>query len=586
MSESEVTDQVPMSARRSFVASKFKAVTESLKNFPKKLGFALRRKFKRRQKVAKPPKPEEDLVVVLDRYRIERHASIQVTLDKAFHHGFDMTQNHPVTLYHCDYSKFQTDDLDSDWLYYKGLVFAEYKAACLAKDHPHVLKPLSYEVNESSRLVFIVFECMNSFVSLKDFLLDERVKTVLCAEKKNQDIAVKSENLAKSLVRQVVSVIGFYHLHLLGLGNMDLANVYLDLSQYEKQAEAGAYNIASDKWAAPPVRVHIRSVIPVSETLHQSLGSPQFQTPELLLLGETLADLTDVWYVGLLTYILAVGKIPYTEVTEADNQDGTLPVQAVKPLEWMSADFQHFLRRSLTIPYHRANINELASHPFLNLPSLSGKAWVPIAKAYALVDYVVDVQAYWLAKSMHQIDHKVIDEVRLGYYNALNLEEDDSGWVFMNVCEDLCQDLSKEVADEDFNIIELGQWAERPVEPVLPWTGNRPFYIPSQTSSPTSQELFWYNAPFKPSQATSAIFWPIYHEMFGSNDDGQRHEEKKAAASEKFDAETRRATLVVSDDDAASQVGSDYSEYDDDNEMAYLAKPFFPAEGCLSGIEF
>ena len=94
-------------------------------------------------------------------------------------------------------------------------------------------------------------------------------------------------------------------------------------------------------------------------------GSPLYMAPEIIK-GDNYNNKADIWSLGIITYELLVGKVPY----ESDNIIKMLKVIEQSDLlipETLSVDAKDFLKKTLNkTSYLRPSYETLLEHPFFN----------------------------------------------------------------------------------------------------------------------------------------------------------------------------------------------------------------------------
>ncbi|SMN19261.1 similar to Saccharomyces cerevisiae YBR274W CHK1 Serine/threonine kinase and DNA damage checkpoint effector, mediates cell cycle arrest via phosphorylation of Pds1p [Maudiozyma saulgeensis] len=225
----------------------------------------------------------------------------------------------------------------------KNDTFNEIKLHMKCSKHPNILKLIDCQMEDQFICIFL--ELANG-----GDLFD----------KIEPDIGVDTE-IAQFYFKQLVNAIFYLH-NECGIAHRDIKpeNILLDKDGNLKLADFGLASKFKRKDGSKKVSKDKR-------------GSYPYMAPEILSSDIPLyyADVTDVWSIGILVFVLLTGEIPWEIPTKEDNNfinfiknKGNLNLGP-----WSKIEFNHLnlLRKLLQpLPEQRVTINQLKLHPWYN----------------------------------------------------------------------------------------------------------------------------------------------------------------------------------------------------------------------------
>ncbi|GCE97372.1 Chk1 protein kinase [Zygosaccharomyces mellis] len=177
-------------------------------------------------------------------------------------------------------------------------------------------------------------------------------------DKIEPDIGVDSE-VAQFYFQQLVSAVSYLHEEC-GVAHRDIKpeNLLLDKNGNLKLADFGLASKFRRKDGS-------------KRLCYDQRGSPQYMAPEILHYDEYYADVTDIWSIGVLLFVILTGELPWDlPVFEDENfqcfmeNNGKLNVGP-----WAKIDFTHLnlLRKLLQPdPLKRVSLRNVQLHPWFN----------------------------------------------------------------------------------------------------------------------------------------------------------------------------------------------------------------------------
>ncbi|CXI92292.1 serine/threonine protein kinase KIN, putative [Plasmodium berghei] len=194
-------------------------------------------------------------------------------------------------------------------------------------DHNHICR--FYEVHENKNNIYMILE----------YLGNGDLLTYIC---KNSNI---NENIAKRILYQLISAIEY--LHKINIVHRDLKpeNILLDHNNNIKLIDFGLSTIYSK-----------------NNFLQTSCGSPFYTPPEILLGKKYNPELTDVWSLGIILFLLLNKKLPFNH-----NDINKLFQQIIKGLmqfePHVSINAKNLIQNMLNVNCkNRYNLNQIKNH--------------------------------------------------------------------------------------------------------------------------------------------------------------------------------------------------------------------------------
>ncbi|KAI9142762.1 kinase-like domain-containing protein [Paraphysoderma sedebokerense] len=198
-------------------------------------------------------------------------------------------------------------------------------------DHPHVVK--LHEVIVSPSNYYLFFEYVDGGQMLDYIVTNGRLR----------------ERHARRFVRQLVSALEYIHSNSIVHRDLKIENILLTSSSTIKLIDFGLSNTFSP-----------------SSHLTTFCGSLYFASPELLNAKPYIGPEVDIWSLGVITYVLVCGKVPFDD-PNMPNLHLKIKKGEVEYPGFLSDELRQFLSRMLTVePSLRASLSELKSHPWLN----------------------------------------------------------------------------------------------------------------------------------------------------------------------------------------------------------------------------
>lgn len=224
-------------------------------------------------------------------------------------------------------------------------ILNEIKLHLKCSNHPNILKVLDCSIKQDSKFVCIYLELADG-----GDLFD----------KIEPDVGVDTE-IAQFYFKQLVNAISYLH-NDCGIAHRDIKpeNILLDKDGNLKLADFGLASKFKRKDGSKKISKDKR-------------GSYPYMAPEILNSDQPIyyADLTDIWSIGILIFVLLTGEIPWELPTKEDNNfvnfiknKGNLNLGP-----WAKIDLTHLnlLRKILQpIPEQRATLSQLKLHPWYN----------------------------------------------------------------------------------------------------------------------------------------------------------------------------------------------------------------------------
>ncbi|GMS96817.1 hypothetical protein PENTCL1PPCAC_18992, partial [Pristionchus entomophagus] len=200
-----------------------------------------------------------------------------------------------------------------------------------ALNHPNIIQ--IFEVFENKDKIILVMEYANGG-ELYDYV---------------SKYGSLQEQEARRIFRQITSAVLYCHKHKVAHRDLKLENILLDSNNHAKIADFGLSNYFSDK-----------------TLLNTFCGSPLYASPEIINGTPYRGPEVDCWSLGILLYTLVYGSMPF------DGRDFNRMVRQIKKGAYYEPDTPStasmLIRNMLRVnPERRANIDDIASHWWLNL---------------------------------------------------------------------------------------------------------------------------------------------------------------------------------------------------------------------------
>lgn len=304
-----------------------------------------------------------------------------------------------------------------------------------------------------------------------------------------------------------------------------MRNIFLNVQAYTNKYGVSPYDVMHPRWTCPSIKIlgfEFAGTFfqnDVEHSILNRLGSQWLRSPEVIRMKPAIASATDLWQIGMLAYRLVVGEFPFASMRKEVRQYNFLASNKrhdCYPL--MSEYFTHFLDRCLDKDqYKRANIHEIATHPWLNSlsrPVADVRNMLPlerphlysIRKLFDPIDYYLPLERFQKEfTSLRQFNTTVIDELRQGYYgwsNTFDVEEVESEFALDYLARAMLP------MKYDPKEIPLVLRNEVPYEPMP--TMKRSWTKTAQgNTKPTTQEQLWYNKTYTITSPFTALYLAI-----------------------------------------------------------------------------
>jgi len=197
-------------------------------------------------------------------------------------------------------------------------------------NHPNIAKLLEFAVSDHHWYLF--FEYVSGGQMLDYIIARGRLK----------------EHVARKFVRGIVSALDYTHRSSIVHRDLKIENVLVSKSGRVKIIDYGLSNMYSP-----------------DAFLKTFCGSLYFAAPELLSSREYIGPELDVWSLGVIVYVLVVGKVPFDSTSMTELQSKIKSGQVEYPA-WLSSQCKHFLSRLLVVdPQQRASMYEIRHHAWI-----------------------------------------------------------------------------------------------------------------------------------------------------------------------------------------------------------------------------
>ena len=205
--------------------------------------------------------------------------------------------------------------------------------------HPNILK--LYDVLENNEKIYIITELIEG-VDLFTFLEDN-----------NFDI---EESISNRIIKKLASAL--FYLNIFGIVHRDIKPENILLIKNSKN-----YNIKL-------IDFGLGIILGPNEKSNQPFGTVSYVAPEVLL-GEQYDKSVDIWSIGILSYLLLVGRLPFNDSDDDENEIARQtinepPLFIEKKWNIISKEAKDFVNKCLEKnPKKRININEILNHKWL-----------------------------------------------------------------------------------------------------------------------------------------------------------------------------------------------------------------------------
>ena len=205
--------------------------------------------------------------------------------------------------------------------------------------HPNILK--LYDVIENHEKIHIITE------------LIEGVDLFTYLEKENFDIDEKKSN---KIIKKLTSAL--FYLNIFGIVHRDIKPENILLTNTSKN-----FNIKL-------IDFGLSIILGPQEKSEQPFGTVSYVAPEVLC-GKKYDKSVDIWSIGILTYLLLVGKLPFNDSEDDENEIARQTINEPPPFiedkwNYISNEAKDFVCKCLEKdPMNRINITEILNHNWL-----------------------------------------------------------------------------------------------------------------------------------------------------------------------------------------------------------------------------
>ena len=205
--------------------------------------------------------------------------------------------------------------------------------------HPNILK--LYDVIENHEKLYIITE------------LIEGPELYTYLEKENFDI---DEITVNNIIKKLTSAL--FYLNIFGIVHRDIKPENILLSN-----NSLSYNIKL-------IDFGLGIILGPNEKSEQPFGTISYVAPEVLS-GDKYDKSVDIWCIGILSYLMLVGKLPYDDPDDNENEIARQTINDPPPFiedKWniISDEAKDFVKRCLEKdPKKRINIKEMLKHKWL-----------------------------------------------------------------------------------------------------------------------------------------------------------------------------------------------------------------------------
>eukprot|EP00405_Crypthecodinium_cohnii_P025984 CAMPEP_0206487072 /NCGR_PEP_ID=MMETSP0324_2-20121206/41397_1 /ASSEMBLY_ACC=CAM_ASM_000836 /TAXON_ID=2866 /ORGANISM="Crypthecodinium cohnii, Strain Seligo" /LENGTH=543 /DNA_ID=CAMNT_0053965431 /DNA_START=48 /DNA_END=1680 /DNA_ORIENTATION=+ len=223
-------------------------------------------------------------------------------------------------------------------------------------DHPRIVRLFGYSEDPSSGKLRLILE----------YLAGGSLDTLL------QGDELPCETLVARLMEQTLSATSYCHSR--GIVHCDLKPENIIMTEVPQAVGAATYHVAVDVFGADGVNLSIArsstldslrafsSVEP--ESIRHMAGTAAFIAPEVLSVktGGAYGPKADLWAIGMITYLLLTGRLPFGPIADLDAVTVFRKVRAFEGLgavaakQELSADAYDFLT-SLLVPEPRKRLS-------------------------------------------------------------------------------------------------------------------------------------------------------------------------------------------------------------------------------------
>ena len=205
--------------------------------------------------------------------------------------------------------------------------------------HPNILK--LYDVIESHEKIYIITELIEG-IDLFTFL-----------ENKNFDV---DEATSNRIIKKLTSAL--FYLNIFGIVHRDIKpdNILLTSNSQNSNIKLIDFGLGI--------------ILGPNEKSDQPFGTVSYVAPEVLC-GKKYDKSVDIWCIGILSYLLLVGRLPFDDPDDDENEIARQTINESPPFieeKWnvISNEAKDFVSKCLEKdPKNRININEILNHKWL-----------------------------------------------------------------------------------------------------------------------------------------------------------------------------------------------------------------------------